>query len=552
MAIALAPLAAFLALGATHASLWLDEIVYWFYERNPELRGIEARRPGSHIAQYFFNYTYCGIQRVVHAIVRPLGLTLQRDPELFLRLLGILSFVGTVIVVYIIAFRQSRDWAASTAVAFLTGASPMLLFYAFEARVWSFATFGVAIFLALLASALTHPSPRALRIAGALLGIILGHLYVYAACLFGGLCVAAVIQFAIVWGARASRPQRSGVSPGRDEWPPSGTLDGCGRDVRAPRELATIAAFALPGIITSMAETAYIQLTYPPGPGFPLFAARPISELLPVTLSLFASSGLSNPPVFFRLLSVFVLGVMLAVTLYTLKRSPYLVMPVAALLALASTLVIGATAGYMMVPRYQVPLFGALLVSFAFAFTKPARLCVLALAAIELFAFPGALRDTFIKANGRPIAKVIATAPRDGTAVVVQHALRHGYPDPLHSFVLAFYLDERQPTLPPVPICELPSLRDVAKAEVVLPYFDGGPELRKAFAATPAAEWDRQLRAAPWQRIWLVTPVPHTDDEEKQSQAFRDALQRNGFRLARAQVMQGYPASQLGLFVRTQ
>lgn len=509
---------ALIAGGAVHASLWLDEIEYWIYERDPAIRSVESRRPGSELAEYFFNYSYCGIQRIVHAVLRPLGLTLQRDPELFLRLMSILSLAGAAIVVYVVAFRISRDWAWSTAAAFLIGASPVLLFYAFEARVSAFATFGMIAWLALLAVTLTHPKPRNLCILGALLGIFLGHVHVYLACVYGGLCIAAVIRFLIA---------------------------------RDRREALIIGAFAVPGILTSFAETMYIRMTYPSGHGFPLYVPRRPGELLSVTLSVFSSTGLSTPPMFFRLLSVFVLGATIAVALYTLKRSPYLVMPIAALLALIATLVIGSTYGYMIVPRYQVPLIGALLFSFAFAYAKPARICVLLLAAIELFALPGALRDTFLKGNSRPIATVIASTPREGTAVIVQHPLRLGYPDPLHSFALAFYLDEVHPALPPVRIYELPSLHDVTHAEGVLPYFDGGPELRKAFAATPATDWVKQLSAAPWQRIWLVTPVPRIDDEDAQSRAFRDALQMSGFRLQHAQLVEGYPKSQLGLFVRS-
>ena len=453
----------------------------------------------------------------MHAIVRPFGLTLQRDPELFLRLLSIVSFAATAIVVYVVAFRLSRDWAWSTASAFLTGASPVLLFYAFEAGVSAFATFGTVVYLALLAAALTHAKPRNLNIAGALLGILLGHLHLYLACIFAGLCVGAAIRF---------------------------------RVARDRKELVTIAAFAVPGLITAIAEGMIIRLTDPLGPGFPLFVRRALGALVSTTLSVFSSTGFSHPPNFFRLLSIFVLGATIAVVLYTLKQSPYIVLPIAALFALIATLVIGSTVGYMLLPRYQVPLFGALLLAFTFAFSKPARICVIVLAAIELYALPGALRDTFLKGNGRPIARLIATTPRAGTAVIVQHPLRLGYPDPLHSFVLAFYLDERQPALSRLPVYELPSLRDVTRFEGVLTYFDGGPPLRTAFAEAPALRWDQQLSAAPWQRVWLITPVPRVDDEAKQSNAFRAALQRTGFRLQSAHLVGGYPKSQIGLFVR--
>jgi len=442
--------------------------------------------------------------------MRPLGLTLQRDPELYLRLLSILSLAAAAVTVYAAAFRLTRDWWWSTVSALLIGASPILLFYAFEARVWEFATLCVIAWLALLASALTQRS-RGKLIAGALLGIVLGHLYIYAACLFGALAAAAAIRFAIA---------------------------------RDRRELVTLAAFALPGGITTACEAAFIIRTYPAGHGFPLFNPKPFGQLVSVTLSVFSSSGLSSPLSVIHFLSLVFLGATLAAVLVALRRSPLIVIPIAAVIGLLSLLIIGATRGYVIAPRYEVPLIGALLCSFAFAFTKEARICITLLAIVQLFGVPSAMRDMFLKGNGKPIAALIAPSPRVRTVIIVQHPLRLKYPDPLHSFALAFYLDRQ------LPIHELPSLRDVTNTEGVLRYFDGGPELLRAYASSPVDAWEQQLRAAPWDRIWLVTPVPRIGAEEKQSEAFRAALAKSGFRLVRVQLVSGYPMTQVGVFVR--
>ena len=512
MAIALAPLVACIARGTVHVSLWLDEIQYWFFERNPALRGIESRRPGSVVAQFFTNYFYCDIQRFAHALMRRFGLTLQRDPELYLRLLSILSIAAATIVVYGCAYRLTRDWWWSTVSALLIGASPMLLFYAFEGRVWAFATLCTVVYLMLLASALLRPSATKL-IAGALFGIFLGHVYIYAACLFAAVAFTAALRFAIA---------------------------------RDGNELRALGAFALPGGIATAAEAAFIIKTYPAtGAGFPLYRPQPFGQLVSVTLSVFSSSGLSTPLSILHFLSLVFLGATLAAVLVALRRSPLLVVPIAAALGLLAIMVLGATRGYVIAPRYEVPLVGALLCSFALAFTKEARICVTLLILVQLFAVPSAVRDVFLKANGKPIATVIAQLPRERTAVVVQHPLRLRYPDPLHTFVLSFYLHGQ------LPILELPSLRDVRAREGVLSYFDGGPALLSEYASSPVPAWEQQLRAAPWDRICLVTPVPRIDAEARQSEAFRTALVNSGFRLVRGRLVSGYPATQVGLFVRS-
>lgn len=512
MAIALAPLAACIARGSVHASLWLDEIQYWYFEQNRALRGIETRRPGSVIAQFFTNYFYCDIQRFFHALVRPFGLTLQRDPELYLRLLSLLSIAAAAIAIYAFAFRLTRDWWWSTVSALLVGASPVLLFYAFEARMWAFATLCTVAYLVLLASALLRPSAAKL-IAGALLGIFLGHVYIYAACLFGAIAIAAALRFAIA---------------------------------RDRNELRTLAAFALPGGITTACEAAFIIKTYPAtGAGLPLFKPQPFGYFVSVTLSVFSSTGLSTPLSVLHFLSLVFLGATLAAVLVALRRSPLLVIPSAAMLALLAIMILGTTRGYVIAPRYEVPLIGALLCSFAVAFTKESRICITLFVLVELFAVPSAVRDTFLKANGKPIAAMVEQLPGTRTAVIVQHALRLGYPDPLHTFVLSFYLHRQ------VPIHELPSLRDVTGREGVLSYFDGGPPLLREYASSPEGVWEQQLRAAPWDRVWLVTPVPRIEAEAQQSARFRTALANSGFRLVRGRLVSGYPATQVGLFVRS-
>ena len=518
--LALAPLGACIAAGAVHASLWLDEIQYWFYERTPALRALETNRPGSRIARYFLNYFYCDIQALAHAIMRPFGLTLQRDPELYLRLLSMISCAAAALFVYWFVSRdETRSWWWSVAAALAVAAAPLLLYYAFEARVSAFATLGVIAYLALLAAALAHPDPKRFLIAGAFFGIFLGHLHTWVACLFAGLCLAALIRFAVA---------------------------------RQRRELWPVAAFAVPGAITAAAEAAYITFTYPPGGhGFPLYRPQPFTNLVARTLSAVSSTGLSTPPVFSGALALVLLIVAMALLLSDLRRSPRIIFPLAALFSLGITIAIGTEAGYLIAPRYQVPLFGALFFSLTFAASQRARIAVALFAAIELALVPFAIRDVSLKGNGRQIAALITSSPRTKTAVIIQQSLRLGYPDPLHNFALAFYLNELHPESAPMHLFELPALRDITAQEGVRDYFSGGAELRDWYASTPVAQWQQALRAEPWDRIWLVTPVPRISAEDRQSIAFRETLAASGFVLQGAWRIPGYPMTQVGCFIRS-
>jgi hypothetical protein len=213
----------------------------------------------------------------------------------------------------------------------------------------------------------------------------------------------------------------------------------------------------------------------------------------------------------------------------------------------------GARFGQMIVPRYQVPLFAALFFSLCFAVTRNTRLVVALLAALQIALIPSAIARIHGKGNGQQIATMIETeTPRAGTAVIVQHGLRLGYPDPLHSFPLQLYLNEAQPGAAPMPILELPSLNDITHVQGVRDYFGGGNPLLRQYAKLPGAQWEQWLRAAPYERLWLVTPAPVVSLEAEQSNAFRIALERSGFVLDRQHLyeFQGYPRTQAGLFVR--
>jgi len=45
------------------------------------LRAAELGRPGSPVAPHLGIFFFCDVQRLVHALVEPLGLTVFRDPS---------------------------------------------------------------------------------------------------------------------------------------------------------------------------------------------------------------------------------------------------------------------------------------------------------------------------------------------------------------------------------------------------------------------------------------------------------------------------------------
>ena len=526
LSIVFAPLAGFILAGSLYASLWLDEVLYWYFEQSPPLRALQMGRPGSAIAPYFGNYFYSDIQRGVHWFLRAAGFTVQDDPELYLRFLSLFSFIALAVLTYVLTFRQSRSWSWSVAAALTVSASPLLLFYAFEARVSSFAALGVALYLVLLGNALHQPRAKRFWIAGALLGIFLGHLHLWVVCLYAGLCLAAFIR------SFATR-----------QW----------------LELAPIAAFTIPGAITAVAEAAFITYTSPPGgQPFPLYTARSLLFLQERTIAGLFSTGSAlpdvlSPPWFVPSLPIIALITALLLLFFDLRRSPEIVFPAAAVLSLWISVEVGSRVGFLIAPRYQVPLFAALFFSLRLAPRPSARLLVAFTAALDLVLLPNAIADVAAKGNGKEIAALIdSETPRERTAVVVQHGLTLGYPDPLHNFVLQFYLDDIRPESAPVRIFEMPSLRDITGLQGVRDYFGGGAELLQQYASTPAAHWKEWLSRAPFDRVWLVTPVPAMKPEHVQAMAFRAALGMSGFTAAGqpSYGFDGYPPTFVSLFVR--
>lgn len=524
VAIALLPLVACVAAGSIESSLWLDEVVYWYYEDDPALRELEQFRPGQSIARYVATYFYSDILRGFHALTEPFGLTLLRAPELYLRLFSILSLIAAVTVVHASTYRESGSWSWSVTSALAVSASPLLLFYAFEGRLSAFAAACVIVYLVVAAIALKHPERKAYWIAGAVFSIFLTHLHLWIVCLFAGFGIVALVRCLLV-----------------KSW----------------RLFPVVLAFTVPGAITVAAEAAYIVLTGAKGNyAFPLYDPLPFPLIVRTTLAAMFSPGRTAPPMPMSLLPALPhLAIVVALILIIVqrRRSTDAILPMAAVIALPISIILGATAGYLIVPRYQVPLFAAIFASLRLANTRNARIAVGVVVALQLLLIPKVVLDIGSKANGKEIAAAIESeTPREGTAVVVQHPLRLGYPDPLHLFVLHFYLDEVKPHATPIRLFELPTLNDVTGSRRLMPYLVGGNDLLRNYAEIPTDSWKAWLDSSPIERIWFVAPAPAIRHEHAQAQAFRETLAASGFVPAPRHPyrFEGYPRTYVGLFVR--
>jgi hypothetical protein len=236
------------------------------------------------------------------------------------------------------------------------------------------------------------------------------------------------------------------------------------------------------------------------------------------------------------------------------KGGSAMILPLASVLALGISVEIGGRMGFLVSPRYQVPLFGALFFAMATAKTIAPRLGVTLLAVLELGVLAQmTIPDIVDKSNGKRIAETIERAtPRDRTAVIVQHELRLGYPDPLHNFVLHFYLDELHPGAVPYRLFELPRLKEVTAQEGVQGYFGGGSALKAEFAAMPIGEWSRWLAMAPYDRVWFVAAEPAIGLERRQMERFLGTVTNSNFVEDRrhGETMGGYPTTRLFLFIR--
>ena len=183
----------------------------------------------------------------------------------------------------------------------------------------------------------------------------------------------------------------------------------------------------------------------------------------------------------------YILGALLAIAFFRGRGKLGWCIPASAGIGLALSVVLMSRYGWGVSPRHQVPLYGAIFAGFALTSAGIVPRALLAiLIGLNLVLLPATVGRILDKGNAKQIAEVIKSAESlRPIPVVVQHSYTLGYPDPLHSLALAFYLNDVDPRRPPTPILELPTHRDVRNVRLDRDYFLNGAEKVQIYAASP-------------------------------------------------------------------
>ena len=470
----LLPLLFCLASDAVHTSLWLDEVTYHYYENDPALRSAELGRTGSTVAPYLGVFFHADVQRFLHAAVRPLGLTLQSDPELYLRFGSIVWFALAAAAVYVFLRRRLPGRLDALLGGLAFSSMPIFLHYAFEARVYAMTLMLVVLLLAAVDAASTRPTAGRLALA-ALIGLLTAHSHAWTLCVFAGLVLAAAVQ-----GLLEKR------------------LTSWGR---------AAATASLPAIALIGAETLYMKATDPGDPLFPPFAPQDLlvtlwhllfSSFTGVRLTMFIGDGLAST--FLQLAGGAALLGLAALALRMGSDQQDGNRPRAwtgaAMAAFGVCLLLAVTHGFYMHARYSVPLVGAFVFAVARFPSRPGRLLLLLLVSCNLGLLPAALDGLGARGSMKQVAGLIEEHGGRDVGVVCQHVVGEGFALPVQAMVLDFYLNVLHPDEPPIPVYELPDLALVNGRRGVYDLFAGGPRA-----------YDRYLRSLPdlWrERSWLL------------------------------------------------
>jgi hypothetical protein len=515
------PLAAAVALGAGRASLWLDEITYLRLQDDVPLRAAEIGRPGSALAPYFSNFFYCDIQRVFQALLAVAGIT--PGPEWRVRLLSFAACAATAVLLALGAGRLGRPaggWAAGLAFA----AAPVFLYYAFEGRVYELAALVVVLLLDRIAAAAAGEG-RASVVAVALVGVFLARLHLWTLCLFAALLARAAIEML--------------------------------RRRRVDRLTTVLVAASVPPLALISLEYAYMKATQPPEPLFALFMRQPLGGTLAQTGLSFFEGPLQVQGAFQATLArVFVaagLSVLGVLVLFALREpemdGEFGARSAAGVVvgALAISIALAVTFGYFVHGRYQVPLFAGLVWAVARgAASRAARLLLVLLAACELVLLPFSVAAIRSKSNDGEIADaILGGCDRSSAAVVVQHGVPSGYPAPHHTIGLDFYLNDRQPTEPRLPILELPDLRPAQGEHGTYRYFNGGPPLLERALGIRPASWRSWVKSERPADVWVVRTLWDVPASRDQITAFLSVLREAHYAVAGQLVAPGYPRAAL-------
>jgi hypothetical protein len=528
----LAPLGIVMLLGASSASLWLDEITYYRLQDDVALRAAEIGRPGSAAAPWFSNFFYGDIQRSFQQPFVALGLLDPlRQPEVLVRALSVVSYAAAVILILAWCLRRGADLRAAALGSFLFAGAPLFLYYAFEGRVYAFASLAVVALLVAVERASRAGGRRDVFLA-AFLGALAAHLQLWTVCLF-----AALFLFGAAETLRRGRA--------------------------TPRARALLAA-SVPALVVVGVEFGLMKATQPADPLFRFFEKQPLLPTLASTATSIFRGPLQVQNVF-REPATDVLVAGCLVLLAVLAVRTCLVhedegvfgargAARAAVLSLVLSVALAATFGHFAHGRYQAPLVAALFYALARGLSgRRALFLALLLAVTESALLPSTAAAIQAKSNSRAIAAlVLEGTSRHSAAVIVQHGVVSGYPAPHHSIGLDFYLNDLHPGEDAIPVFELPDLRRVNGDHGTYRYFNGGEAL---VARTLKLEPERlrawAAREAPTD-LWLVFTLWPVEPSRRQAAEVLDLLAgASGYGIAGRFVVPGYPRAEVVHLRRT-
>lgn len=511
--IGLLPITYLILRGCVSASLWLDEILYYNFERQPAVRALEIGGPVSVWQHVMGTFAYCDLQKIAHTVFGVFGFHLWSYPELYLRLASLVCFALSVIALYFVAVRFCGDRLWSFGVVLAFGSTPLFLSYAFEARVYSLGSLLVIAFLAALAAVLDDSTGWILA-TGAALGVLIVWVFEWNACL---LAAVGILLPVIVWR-----------HPGH--W-------------RKGTQVALIIAF---GSLLVVLQAAYASSLHIVGQHLiPLLDPQPWrSVLLSTVYGPFLGLLRGDPE--------YVLGALLVISAFRAPGRLRWCIPAASAIALALSVILMATVGFGVSPRHQTALYAGLFVGLALA--RPgwiAKALLANLIGLNLVLLPGTAAKILDKANAKQISEAIGSGQRR-FPVVVQHSYALGYPDPLHSFALVFYLDVADRTNASTPIYELPNHRDVRDVLADRDYFTDATRRLRFFASSPEVEWAAFLKSFQEKALWFVAPT-NSSLGVAQERRYESVLKREGFAKVPGfpREFTGYPPTKLILWKRS-
>ena len=520
----LAPFAGALASNLVHASLWLDEITYHYLESDMALRAAELGRSGSAFAPRLGIFFFCDVQRLLHALVRPLGLTLSRDPELYLRLSSIASYVVAALALYAYLRRRlpRRTDAFLGAAAF--SSTPIFLHYAFEARVYEMTTMLVVLLVIALDEASRNPSAARLALV-AVLGLVTAHSHLWTLCLFGALMLVAAAQVL--------------------------------KERRLTSWARAAGAASLPALALIGAQVLYMRATDPGASLFPPFRRQ---EGLFTLFQLGFSNFLGVQQTQFILRTDMKLIVVAHVAVFALLALALLSArsrtrpedgirasdwTSVAVLSLFFCWVLAVGYGYYTHARYHVPLMGAFFFAVAFDPSRPKRIVYALIIACNLGLLPATLMAIRDKGNVKEVAELIRERRNRDVSVVCQHVVSGGFPLPLQAVGLDFYLNVLHPDEPPIRIFEKPGLVQTNGRRGVYDLFAGGFPVMGPYLRSMPELW-RSKRELIGSHFFSLEQVWNIPEGNRQNQDFaRVMLERGDLEVAGKYYVPGFPRTLL-------